>query len=239
MMKEIWLKSVNFLFPVTCLECGCDLPFDDHYRICPECECKIKLIDKHYCAKCGLDLPDGGEHCYICGKGVKYHFEKVRAACVYKDIARSLIHKLKYGGREYVIRVIGRLMERTARALDAESNIDLIVFVPMHRFKEYFRGYNQAELIARKISEYLVKPVLKGLVRKRVTRAQYGLKKAERRDNIAGCFGFNEELKTVIKGKNILLVDDVCTTCATMDECSKVLREAGAEKVYGLAFARD
>ena len=238
-MINLWLKIVNFLFPVTCVVCGNDLPYDDYYRICDECAGKIKLIDGHYCKKCGLDLPDGGEHCYSCVKKPNYYFENIRAACVYKDVAKNLIHKLKYSEREYINRIIGRMMERTAVAVAAETNVDYIVFVPMHKLKEYLRGYNQAELIARKISEVINKPILKGLRRGRITKAQYRLKKDERQENVAGCFKLKENMKYVVKGKNLLLIDDVCTTCATMNECSKVLRRAGAAKVYGLAFARD
>jgi len=238
-MKQILLKCLNFIFPITCVECGNDLPCDDYYRICESCVSKIKMIDGHYCKKCGLDLPDGGEHCFNCAGKTKHYFESLRAACVYKDTARNLVHKLKYGGREYLDRIIGQLTWNAIAGRGLENEIDLILFVPMHGIKEYWRGYNQAELIAKKISGYMNKPLLKGLVRKKITKAQFKLNKEERVKNVKGCFGFKEELESRIKGKNLLLVDDVCTTCSTVDECSKVLRRAGAAKVYALTFARD
>jgi len=238
-MKEFWLMILHFLFPLTCVECARDLPFDDSYGICEMCKKNIKTISGLFCRKCGLSLPDGGEHCYTCRKGAKYHFENIRSACVYEDISKSLVHKFKYRGKEHLDKVLVSIMGRVLEEEKYESKIDLVVFVPMHWLKEYLRGYNQAELLANRVSALLGKPVVKCLVRAKLTRAQFRLKREERKRNIEGCFGVKRKAGSVIKGKNLLLIDDVCTTCATIEECSRALRASGAGKVYGLTFARD
>ena len=232
-------RFINFFFPIICVQCKKSLPWDDTARVCGECKKEIKMIEGNYCVKCGLDLPDGGEHCYHCRKNPKYYFEYVRASCVYKNAAKTLVHRLKYSGKEYLAGPISEIMKKAVLENNFKDKVDAIVYVPMHRIKEYFRGFNQAELLAKNISGFTGKPVLRAIDRTKMTRSQYKLKKEERQKNVSGCFSVNGKLENDIKGKNLLLVDDVCTTCSTVSECSKVLRQAGADKVYVMVFARD
>jgi predicted amidophosphoribosyltransferase len=109
----------------------------------------------------------------------------------------------------------------------------------MHWIKQYMRGYNQAELLAGQISGYCGKPLLKGFKRGKFTRPQYRLTKEQRSDNISGSFRLDPAASAAIKGKTVLLVDDVSTTCSTIEECSKTLVNAGAGGVYALTFAKD
>jgi len=118
---------------------------------------------------------------------------------------------------------------------------DYIVPVPLHWLRKYKRGYNQAEWFARGIIGDRNKPVLitSGLYRKRKTRTQVKLDKAERQKNVQGAFGITNSLKQIIKGKDILLVDDVITTGATTAACAETLLEGGCKKVRVLSLARD
>lgn len=238
-MNPFFLKTINFLFPVSCSLCRKLLPYSDVYRICESCLVKLKKIDGLYCKKCGSQLPDGGEHCYSCTKNKGYHFESIRAYCVYEGAARDIVHKLKYAGRSYLAKIMGKLMIDLISVQGHKDSIDYIAPVPMHWIKRYMRGYNQAELLARKVSEYCGKPLLRGFKRKKFTKAQYSLTKEQRSNNISGSFIFDAAAGMEVQGKTVLLVDDVCTTCSTVEECSKTLVNAGAAKVYALTFAKD
>ena len=238
-MKSIILKITNFFFPITCVVCGRSLFFDDKFRICDECVSGLEMIDGLYCRKCGKVLPDGGENCYSCRKISDYHFENIRSVCVYDGTAKDLVHKFKYGGRDYIGRILGKTMNTVLDLQGYKNEIDFVVPVPMHWLKRYLRGYNQTEILANEISETIGKPVYKSISRTKSTKPQYKLRKEERSTNLAGCFAIREKYRNEIKGKTLLLIDDVCTTCSTIEECSKTLRRAGASKVYALTFAKD
>jgi len=238
-MINLLRRAVNFFFPIICIECKNSLSYDHATGVCEECTKTIKMLDSNYCVKCGMDLPDGGEHCYICQRNPKYYFENIRAACVYKKAAKTLVHRLKYGGKEYLAEPMSKMMLNTIMTNKYNEKIDAITYVPMHRIKVYMRGYNQAQLLARKLALLINKPVLEVLKRSKMTKSQYKLRKEERQLNVSGCFTLISNMKAEVSGKNLLLVDDVCTTCSTVNECSRILSKAGAEKVYVLAFARD
>lgn len=238
-MMSLLLKITHFFFPVSCVRCGKILPYDDQFRVCAGCLASLKPIEGLYCAKCGKELPDGGEHCYSCRKKQKTHFESIRAACVYEGAVKELVHKFKYGGRDYLVRIMGKMVCDVLESQSYRQEIDYVVPVPMHWLKQYLRGYNQAELLANSVSDALGKPVLKALTRLKGTKPQYKLKKDERRKNLAECFAVTKDAAAKLKGKTLILVDDVCTTCSTIEECSRTLRRAGASRVYAVTFAKD
>jgi ComF family protein len=119
----------------------------------------------------------------------------------------------------------------------ADIEFDLIVYAPISRRRRNERGYNQAKLLAQELSQQYGKPVINALIKKRHTKTQVGLRRIDRLDNLSGAFEVKNGLE--LKGKKILLIDDVLTTGATLDECAKVLKSAGARQVWGAVLARE
>lgn len=231
-------KIISFFFPITCSSCGCDLPADDNLKVCAKCQKEIKLIDGLYCQLCGMPLKDGGYYCFLCRKKTKKYYENIRSSGVYDGVLRLLIHKFKYKGRDFLSKFFGSLLVETLKKQRYINDIDYVVPVPLHWFKKYKRGYNQAELLAFPLAVYLNKPLLKNnMIRSKFTLPQFTLNKQKRIKNLSNVFKYRNN--ATLKNKTILLVDDICTTGTTIDQCSKVLKEAGAKKVYALVLARD
>jgi ComF family protein len=236
-MATVLQSIMSMLFPITCVVCGKDLPADDRYRLCPDCFEALPLIKGMVCTTCGEPLPDGGQHCFACRCQPKHSFVSVRSAGEYRDPLRRLLHEFKFRNRDYLDRVLGRLLVYAVEKNGLAEPVDYIVPVPMHPLKQFVRGYNQAELLARRLSAYLGKPVLNALQRKRLTRRQYLLSRAERSVNLKDAFAVTNAIP--LKNRRVILIDDICTTCATMEECSRSLKKAGALAVYGFTIARD
>jgi ComF family protein len=151
----------------------------------------------------------------------------------YEGKLRDLIHVFKYGGVRPLARPFGRLL---ALALPCEAGFDLIVPMPLHWFKQWQRGFNQADLLALEIGRKWNTPVKKVIRRQRVTAPQAGLTNAKRRANVQRAFRMAGSRR--LDGLRVLLVDDVVTTGATASACARVLKRAGASQVALLALAR-
>ena len=239
-LKGLIQRLAHFLFPITCSGCGKALGHDDHYRVCTSCLKEVKFIEGLFCKKCGIPLQDGGAHCWYCRKNPKVHYELIRSVTEYTGVIKDLLIKLKFHNKDFLERFIGRLL---ITGIDkypelSEQNVDYIVPVPLHWAKKIKRGYNQAELLARPVSEYLKKPLmLKWLKRGRFTKAQFHLKREDRIKNLEN--SFTAELPKTYKGARILLVDDICTTGTTIEQCALALKRAGSGKIYALTVARD
>jgi ComF family protein len=152
----------------------------------------------------------------------------------YEGPLRRAIHLLKYEGITPLARPLG---ERLALAANPFAGYDAIVPAPLHWGRRWNRGFNQADLLAREVSRRTGIPVDRRLLRTRPTPPQAGLSAAERRRNLQGAFAAAGE-KAAIKGKNLIVIDDVMTTGATLEACARVLKRAGAAEVAALALAR-
>ena len=231
-LLEGFLKEAqDYLFPLYCL--GCDR---EGVWVCADCFTTIGQAGAHACPVCHTPSVDGS----VCaGCAPVSALQAQRAVGEYQENALlgKLIQAFKYDYAEDTVSVFGEIIRpylinhRGAFAL-----IDLIVPVPLHprRFAE--RGFNQAELIGRLVSAVIRRPVVKALRRERYTAVQARLKRAERRENVRQAFVSKKDAR--LDGKKILLVDDVYTTGATLQECARVLRQAGAGQVMGFTVAR-
>lgn len=163
----------------------------------------------------------------------EYAFDSVTSAFAYSDVARTAVHRLKFGGLRALAPTMARAM---APAVGQRTKFDVVVSVPLHRSRLRERGYNQAELLAEGVSAAFGLPLDTGLL-KRVRQAstQVGSSAIERQANVRGAF----EASPGSFGLRVLLVDDVTTTDATLDSASGALKDAGAAAVHALTFAKD
>jgi len=175
-----------------------------------------------------------GSLCTAC-QGYDGPLSGIRTACIYDGVARKAIHGLKYRHRQTLARPLAALLEAELRR--RPLMLDLLTPVPLHPRRLAERGFNQSELLARDLGERLGIPVAACLERRRETKAQAGLKAASRWSNVREAFRCADEV--VLDGRRVGVVDDVCTTGATLEECARALRAAGCSAVWGIAVARD
>lgn len=236
------------LFPADCRICGAPLLRISRLPVCETCLADLRPLDGCYCGICGeaLHAPaflDQGEA--VCGMCQRAHppFERAAAYGSYSGGLRDLVHLLKYQQVRPAARVLGRMLAETVAHLetDVPDGTVVVVPVPLHTRKRAARGFNQAELIAAAAVKQLARPHrfhlgAKVLVRQRETVSQIGLTRHQRRENMRGAFAVRDARD--VAGRDVLLVDDVFTTGTTASECARVLRRAGAARVWVATVAR-
>ncbi len=237
-LKIITNYALHILLPPLCVICKKVINIkNDNYMVCKNCYNLIQPITTLFCQRCGKPLPDGGMYCYFCKlNDTKHWFEYIRAAGVYTGVLKELVHKLKYHVKDYLCKVLAKFYFEQLKNQLPWNEIDYIVPVPLHFINKWRRGYNQSELISKelgKITKKQVKPDL--LLRIRKTKTQVGLSREQRLTNLSNAFKYNKKYN--LMDKNILLVDDVCTTATTINQCSEVLIRSGANKVWGATIA--
>ncbi len=221
------------LYPLdcTCDVCGEELVEDTRYRLCSECIANLPFVKGHICLNCGMPLDDESDYCNRC-QNQKSSFVKNRSPLVYDGEVKRMIHKLKFGKKKYIAQTLGALM--ADKYLESGMDSEIIVFVPMTESELKKRGFNQAELLAMEVGRRLDIPVLPALVKIKDTSQQKELKGKDRASNLEGAFAC---LFEQVKGRKILLVDDVFTTGATANECANTLLKAKAREVCVLTAA--
>lgn len=217
----------------------CREPLANAGGLCARCWSKLSFIARPYCERLGIPFA------YDPGPGIlsmeaiadppAYH--RARAAVRYDEVARALVHAFKYGDRLDLARPMARWMATAGHELLQSS--DALVPVPLHWRRLWARRFNQAAALAKGISASSGLPILpQALKRIRATEQQVGLSQAERAANVQGAFRVSEAGKAAIRGKRLVLVDDVLTSGATVDTCARALLRAGAGRVDVLVFAR-
>lgn len=234
-------KGVSLLYPTTCAICN----NKSHNHFCPECWDKIEFLKPPLCPKCGrpfssdISLSRSPDHlCSEC-REIKTYFDKAIAIGSYDGTLAESIHFFKYRGKKGLGCPLGRIMAEyigSNPSLFPHSSL-VVLPVPLHLKRLREREFNQSLLLAKEISRAFRIPLIPdNLQRVRWTKPQIELKGEERLMNVKGAFEVKDPKD--IEGKSLLLIDDVYTTGATVRECSKVLKKAGAEKVYVLTLAR-
>lgn len=222
---------------IYCIGCGKPLDPGCLYSMCEDCIMNISWANGRVCEICGKPLeewyPDSV--CAEC-RGEKRSFSGGVTCFVYRSVVRDMIRRLKYGGESYLGRIMGEILAESAAARGYAP--DLIVPVPMHYKKKKSRGYDQAELIAAAAAERLgVECCADALGRKRQTRPMSRLNRQERRHNLEDAFAVTVKGVKAVRGKTVMLVDDIYTTGTTMDCCAEALLDAGAAEVYAASMA--
>ena len=211
-------------------------------RYCPSCKKKLELTENTICEKCLAQIREVSSDRLQIEYKRKFASAKIITnfnSCFLFEKDKELqnvIHALKYNKRFPVGIFLGKLLAEKLKSENQNWQIDCIVPVPLHHLKKAERGFNQSKYIAKGLSKELSVPInSRVLKRTRYTESQTTLNQQQRQENIAEAF--KAKHKNIIKGKTLLLVDDVITTGATISECGKVLLNAGAKKIYACSVA--
>ena len=228
---------LGIVYPPTCI--GCGGATGEPHSLCARCWSQIAFIERPFCERLGtpfaIDL--GMPLLSPAAIAEPPVFERARAVARYDDVARRLVHRLKYGDRLELARALATMMVRSGAELLAEAQV--IVPVPLHRWRLWWRRFNQAMALASVVSKASGVPCDPFLLaRVKPTKPQVGLSKAQRGENLQGAFRVPAEARPRLEGKRVLLVDDVLTTGATANAASRALLRGGARAVDVLAFAR-
>jgi ComF family protein len=229
---------LDLVLPPLCLKCR--EPVAAPQSVCATCWNEIRFLSAPHCAQCGLPFP------HALGSGVKCaaciakppRFVCARAAVAYDDASRDLILSFKHADRLEAVPLFARWINTAAS--DALAGADVLVPVPLHWLRLARRRYNQAAVLAHAVSKLARLPVdTTVLTRARATPSQGEMPSARARlKNVAGVFAVAEKAKPRIAGRRLVLVDDVLTTGATLNACTKALLKAGAATVAAVTLAR-
>lgn len=227
----------RILFPPVCF--GCRNIVAQPGTLCPDCWPSIRFIERPYCEVMGTPFAfDMGEG-MVSAEAIAdpSPFSRARSAVLYEGVPQRMARALKFGDRTDLAPWMSRWMVRAGAELIADA--DAVVPVPLHRYRFLARRFNQSAELARAISSQTGLAYMPALLKRRhPTRPQVGLSAAERETNLRGAFSANPRQQAAIKGKRLILVDDVFTTGTTVKSASRVLIRAGADAVDVLTFAR-
>lgn len=228
-----------------CAICGGEVP-DWQVPLCPVCVGMIPFLSSPYCKRCGLPLLGAAgkkeekretKLCLACRTGKRAHYHLVRSLCIYEGAIREHLHAFKYRQQLAVGQALACLMAQGVEAYPELYRSHAVIPVPLtpERLKE--RGFNQAAIFADKISKYMHRPLWLDLLWRRVGKgSQTGLGKRARQLQVKGAFSVTAPER--VRGRRVLLIDDVYTTGATADAAASALTRAGASEVYVYTLAR-
>ena len=227
----------DFCLPPICIFCRTST--DHHGVLCAACWRQIDFIAPPLCDRLGIPLPydSGGKTVSAAALANPPAYDRARAVARYDGLVRDLIHRLKYGDRQEGVAMFGRWLAQAG--FELISDADLLVPVPLYRWRLWTRRFNQSAILAEAMSRVCrVEADAFVLRRARPTRSQIGLTIEQRKRNVAGAFQVSKRAKLKITDRKIILVDDVITTGATVEACARTLTRAGAARVDVVALAR-
>lgn len=248
-ISKKWNELLDLVYPPSlyCISCGRIIDSSRTYSLCNDCMASVSWAAGRCCIKCGRPLSDNdpGDLCFGCAgrekTGRPFAFDKGHACAGYGAAAQSVIFALKYGGRSDIGDVLGEILydRMTAEYGDGLSEIyDFVVPVPIHRDRKERRGYNHTDLMADRFCALAgMRCENSVLIRTKPTTPMKGLTPGQRASNIRGVFEVRRHRLDDVCGASVLLVDDIFTTGATVDEAARTLKECGALRVDFISFA--
>lgn len=237
MFNYLTKQVIDILLPPRCFVSGDFV--DEVGTLSPSVWKELHFITKPFCTRCAhifdYDV-EGRDVCMSCTQNPP-DFDQARAAIRYDAFSKKLVLKFKYADHTHSAKALGNWMVTAGRDLFEES--DLLIPVPLHPLRLFQRRYNQATLLARQISRATHIKLENRILKRAVNTQSQGKKSTkDRQKNVKDAFVIDEKKKTALRDKTVILVDDVLTSGATMNECAKVLKKAGAKKVSVLCLAR-
>lgn len=228
-LKQLQREAIDFFFPQSCLGCGKVGDF-----ICFRCSKKLSRLLPPICQRCGRS-ESSGMYCRECW-GTHNHIHSIRSVFVFEGIIRRAVHEFKYRNLRSMAVCLSQYM--ADYFVEYELVADVLLPVPMHENRLQRRGYNQSELLAGQLSGMISVPVRGDLIRRvrdnkpqaRTTRVE------ERRSNMENAFTC---ISNEVSGKDIIIIDDVCTSGATLEACAAALKLKGANQISGFTLARE
>lgn len=228
LVQRVKTAFLDLLLPLRCLGCG-----KEGNLICPSCCETLARVRLPLCQRCGDTVSEGN----LCRSCLNYSLtiDGIRSVFLFQGTVRQAILQLKYKHLKAVSTPLAQLLAEFLRSQPMKG--EMILPVPLHPKRLRERGYNQASLLAKELSEFVGLPVAEdALIRVRDAVPQARARSAlERRQNVKDAFACRQ----MLEGKQVLLIDDVCTTGATLDACATALKSAGASSVWGLTVARE
>lgn len=228
--------ALDIALPTLCVACREPVA---GVGVCADCWTKLSFIERPYCPRLGTPFvyDPGSEMLSMEAIANPPAYQRARAAVRYDDVAKVLVHALKYQDRTDLAPVMGRWMARAGSGL--LDGADLLIPVPLHWRRGWSRRFNQSGMLARVIARHSGVPVAPDTLRRiRPTRQQVGLSRNDRARNVQGAFKVTAERAGHVQGRRVILIDDVLTSGATVDACARVLLRAKAAQVDVLVFAR-
>ncbi|MCX7678218.1 MAG: ComF family protein [Spirochaetes bacterium] len=226
-MRQLVDIVFDYFFPSHCIACGNPISVKDHH-VCIRCFSTIQPLERG-CKRCGGQLVNNA--CSMCSMRAWY-LDMCFAVSDYSGTMKEMLVKYKFYKWRRLYKKISELLY--AALLDASWDVDVVTAVPMAKSKVRKRGFNQSELVAKDVAQKIRKSYVPLLKEVRVWKTQKDLNYVDRFLNVLGRFAVEGKLA----GERILLIDDVYTTGATLNECARLLKNAGAGKVFGIAFAK-
>ncbi len=232
-VDKLGRSVLDFVFPLRCPGCN-----KKGTWFCDACLAELRPVESFTCTVCGGDAIKGITHPRCQGK---YTLDRLISIYEYEGPIKKAIHWLKYKDVTGLAKILSDLMVEEVQELGLDFGFDTIIIpVPLHWRRAWKRGFNQAELLANCFGKSLNLTVRDGLLRRtRNTEPQIKLRHNERQKNVAGAFEVPKGKKKEAKGRDFLLIDDVCTTGATLNACANALKRSGARYVWALTLAGD
>ena len=230
-------KIINYIYPNHCLYC--EKIINKEAFFCISCWSKLHFISNSRCKICSYPIEFEGLE-IICPKCLqqKPYFDKLISVFRYNYIIRKTVSNLKYQDQSFISKKLAKILYQ--RTIQEVNDFDIIISVPSHKKQLMKRKYNQATMLAKQYSKLIKNRNFYSdfLIKVKHTNPQTNLRKKERENNLNKAFELNKKYHSLIKNKRILLIDDVTTTGATLNNCAKILKKNGASKVFALTIAK-
>jgi len=240
MQKKNWFLKIfeifesGFMKNHSCICCYKEILDETKFMLCDKCAKDIEILTGDLCTKCGDRLKDNGACINNCSK-FNYTFSSNKSLFYYTNSAARIIKNLKYGKKKYLANYVADIIVDSGEIFE---NVDYIAYVPASKSRIKERGFNQSEVVAKIIGEKLNIKVLDLIVKTKDTIHQAGGTQKERMKNLENSFAINENISENIRGKTLLIFDDVFTTGSTLNECAKIVKKLKPKEIRTLTFAK-